>query len=102
MKLKETGERTFTGENFKTMREKLRKCRFNGQDETKVEEKPEKKSLSKSKDSKRKGSLMKEKVNAMKSLFGEEKEGEYRKFISENSKLSEEETIAKWIEKITQ
>ena len=44
---------------------------------------------------------MKDKVNALKSLFGEEKEEEYRKFIRENSKLSEEETIAKWIEKIT-
>ena len=101
MKLKETGERTFTGENFKNMREKLRKWRFDGEGETKVEEKPGKKSLSKSKDSKRKGSLMKDKVNALKSLFGEEKEEEYRKFIRENSKLSEEETIAKWIEKIT-
>lgn len=44
---------------------------------------------------------MKEKMNVMESLFGEDKSGEYRKFISENSELNEEETIAKWIEKIT-
>lgn len=39
--------------------------------------------------------------NAMKSLFGEDKSGEYRKFISENWELNEEETIAKWIENVT-
>ena len=39
--------------------------------------------------------------NALKSIFGEENSEEYRKFISENFELNEEETIAKWIEKIT-
>jgi hypothetical protein len=55
------------------MRERLRKCYLEGSFEAKVEEKPERKSLSKSKNSKRKESLTQEKVNMMKSLFGEEK-----------------------------
>jgi hypothetical protein len=55
------------------MRERLRKCHLEGPFEAKVEDKLGRKSLSKSKNSKRKESLAEEKVNVMKSLFGEEK-----------------------------
>ena len=87
------------------MRETLRKCRVEVSGKGKVEEKPEKRSKdSKRKDSKKKESsvMKKESIeNAMKSLFGEDKSGEYRKFISKNWELNEEETIAKWIEEVT-
>jgi hypothetical protein len=74
------------------MREALRKCRVEVSGGAKVEEKPEKRSKDcKRKDSRRKESSMKKESveNAMKSLFGEDKSGEYRKFISENWELNE-------------
>jgi len=40
MKLKETGERTYTGDNFKRMREKFRRYRNEGSTERKSVSKP--------------------------------------------------------------
>lgn len=37
----------------------------------------------------------------MKSLFGEEKNADYKHFIRENKQLGKEDIIAKWIEKIS-
>lgn len=81
MKLRETGVRTYTGENFKNMRQKFRRGDIEGdQSEEKVKLRQEKKSVSKPKEkSKRKHSRGKQPkrverkaiLASMKSLFGE-------------------------------
>lgn len=45
MKLKETGQRTHTGENFKKMRQKFRREPIEEDSETKIESKHERKSV---------------------------------------------------------
>lgn len=71
----------YTGENFKKMRQKLRKL-IKENSATKIESKKEKKSVSKPKSPQRKISYEKRKIlSSMKSIFGEEKVNEYKKFI---------------------
>lgn len=77
----------YTGENFKQMRQKLRKP-IEENSVKKIESKKENKSVSKSKSPERKISYEKKRIAAsMKSIFGEEKSNEYKKFIDENNLL---------------
>ena len=90
MKLKETGKRTYTGDNFKKMREKF-KCNRMTENESKPEERKvsnSKKRIEKHSRSKgRKSKESEEILNDLKSLFGEENAKIYQEFIQANISL---------------